>query len=195
MLSQDDVNTAYNELKTQLIQDSTNELKGKAGSQTIIDEAIKSVIVEQKVDKEIGAQTDKATASMTADLFTIAFDPTAVETAAKDKLTAKLEANQQLITPSDKKPITAFKGLTDDKTALSLEVTASGFAAPDIDKTAVAAEVNNKSVASAENTLKQKYQADEVKIEIIPGWWFKRLPTLSQAISVEYGFNEATETP
>ena len=150
--------------------------------------------LEQKVDKEVGAQVDKATASMTVDLYTIAFDQVAVETAAKDKLTTKLEANQELIIPSDKKPTLVFKELTDDKTTLTVEVTASGFAAPNIDKTAVASQVKNKSASSAESFLKDKYQAQEVKIEIIPGWWLKRLPILSQAINIEYGFNEATPT-
>ena len=194
VLSQDDVNKAYLDIKTQLVQDATNELKGKAGSQTVLDEAIKSAVIEQKVDKEVGAQVDKATASMTVDLYTIAFDQVAVETAAKDKLTTKLEANQELIIPSDKKPTFVFKELTDDKTTLTVEVTASGFAAPNIDKSAVASQVKNKSASSAESFLKDKYQAQEVKIEIIPGWWLKRLPFLSQAINIEYGFNEATPT-
>ncbi|MCR4277440.1 MAG: hypothetical protein NUV80_04520 [Candidatus Berkelbacteria bacterium] len=195
VLSQDDVNKAYTDIKTQLLQDGTSELKGKTGSQTVLDEAIKSTVVEQKVDKEVGAQVDKATASMTLDLYTIAFDQSAVEAASKDKLTAKLEANQELIVPSDKKPTFVFKEITDDKTTLSLDVTSSGFAAPTIDKTVVASQVKNKSVPKAESFLKDKYQTNDVKVEIIPGWWLKRLPILSQAITIEYGFDEATPTP
>ena len=90
VLAQDDVTLAYGEIKTQLIEDGTNELKGKAGHQTIINEAIQAVIIEQKVDKEVGSQTDKATVSMTVDVLTIAFDQTAIELAAKDKLTTKI---------------------------------------------------------------------------------------------------------
>jgi hypothetical protein len=195
VLSQDDVNKAYTDIKTQLLQDGTNELKGKAGSQTVLDEAIKSTVVEQKVDKEVGTQADKATASMTLDLYTIAFDQSALEAAAKEKLTTKLEANQELIIPNDKKPASVFKELTDDKTTLNLDVTASGFAAPTIDKTAVASQVKNKSVSKAESFLKDKYQTNDVKVEIIPGWWLKRLPILSQAINIEYGFDEAAPTP
>lgn len=195
VLSQDDVNKAYTDIKTQLLQDGTNELKGKSGSQTVLDEAIKSAVVEQKVDKEVGAQVDKATASMTLDLYTVAFDQSAVEAAAKDKLTTKLEANQELIIPNDKKPTFVFKELTEDKTTLNLDVTASGFAAPTIDKSSVASQVKNKSVSKAESFLKDKYQTNDVKVEVIPGWWLKRLPILSQAITIEYGFDEATPTP
>ncbi len=191
VLSQTDVNAAYDELKTQLTLDGTNELKGKAGSQAVIDEAIKSAISEQKVDKEVGAQTEKATATLALGLFTIAFDQTAVEAAAKDKLATKLEDGEQLIIPSDRKPTVVFKELTDDKALLNMEITATGYAAPDIDKAALGREVNNKSASDAESFLQDKYGAESVKIEIIPGWWLKRLPLLSQAITVDYGFNEA----
>lgn len=189
VLSQDDLDKGYSDLKTQLTQDGTSELKDKANSQTVIDAAIKQAVIEQKVDKEVGAQTDNATASITLDLFTIAFDQAAIDSAAKDHLSQKLEANQQLIIPSDKKPTLVFKDISDDKTVMDFDVNASGFAAPSIDKTTVAKSVRNKSVSSAESMLKTQYQAQEVRVEIIPGWWLKRLPILSQAISVEYGFN------
>ncbi|MEK9167201.1 MAG: hypothetical protein AAB613_00445 [Patescibacteria group bacterium] len=192
VLSQDDVSSSYSELKSQLLQDGTNELKGKSGNQIIIDEAIKSTVIEQKVDKEVGSQTDRATVSVTMELFTIAFDLEAVEVAAKDKLNAKIKENEQLIIPSDKKPTFIFKELTEDKTTLNIEVTSTGYAAPEIDKKLVAKEVKSKTSSGAKNFLKEKYGTEEITIEIIPGWWFERLPILSQAISIEYGFNEAS---
>ncbi|MEK7170921.1 MAG: hypothetical protein AAB774_01275 [Patescibacteria group bacterium] len=194
VLSQDDVDKAYTALITQLVADATNELKGKAGSQVILNESIRQLVVEQKVDKEVGAQVEKASASVTLNLFTIAFDQNAVDTAVKAKLAEKLTPNQELIIPEAKKATPTFKELSEDKTTLTITVAASGYAAPVINKKTIAKEVNNKSIAGAESFLKDKYLADEVKIEVIPGWWLKRLPILSQAISVEYGFvEEATE--
>src|SRR3989344_1837099 len=190
VLSSDDVTNGYNDLKTQLNQDGNNELKSKAGDQVVLNDAIKSVIIEQKVDKEVGAQTDKAIVSLTLNLFTIVFDFAAIESSAKAKLATKLEINQQLITSNDKKPMVVFKDLTEDKTTLLVEVAATGFAAPKIDKDTVTKEVIHSSASDAERFLKDKYQANEVKIEIIPGWWPPRLPIISKAISVEYGFVE-----
>lgn len=195
VLSQDDVDKAYLALKTQLVTDATNDLKTKAGAQTVVAEAIKQTVVEQKVDKEVGAQVDKAVASVTINLFTITFDQTAVDSAVKTKLSEKLTANQELIIPENQSALPTFKEMSDDKTTLTLTVAASGYAAPVINKKAITKEVKNKSVTSAESFLKDKYQASAAKIEIIPGWWLKRLPILSQAISVEYGFEETTTEP
>lgn len=195
VLSQDDVDKAYLALKTQLVTDATNDLKTKAGAQTVVAEAIKQTVVEQKVDKEVGAQIDKAIASVTINLFTITFDQTAVDSAVKTKLSEKLTANQELIIAENQTALPSFKEMSDDKTSLTLTVAASGFAAPVVNKKSITKEVKNKSVTSAESFLKDKYQASAAKIEIIPGWWLKRLPILSQAISVEYGFEETTPEP
>ncbi|MEK7202194.1 MAG: hypothetical protein AAB669_01545 [Patescibacteria group bacterium] len=195
VLSQDDVDQAYSALKTQLVTDATNDLKSKAGTQSIVAEAIKQTVVEQKVDKSVGAEVAKATASVTINLFTITFDQSTIDAAVKTKLSEKLTADQELIIAENQIALPAFKEMSDDKTSLTLTVAASGFAAPIINKKAVTKEVKNKSVTSAESFLKDKYQASNAKIEIIPGWWLKRLPILSQAITVEYGYEETTPQP
>lgn len=195
VLSQDDVDQAYLALKTQLVTDATNELKSKAGTQSVVVEAIKQTVVEQKVDKSVGTEVAKAIASVTINLFTITFDQSAVDAAVKTKLAEKLTADQELIIAENQIALPAFKEMSDDKTSLTLTVAAAGFAAPVINKKSITKEVKNKSVTSAENYLKDKYQASAAKIEIIPGWWLKRLPILSQAITVDYGFEETTPQP
>lgn len=194
ILSQDDVTKAYDELKAQLTTEAAAELSTKAEGQTLLEGSTKEAVKEQKVDKTVGSETETATATVVVEAYVIALDLSSIEDQAKSVLSKKLEPNQQLIIQSEQAPKATFKEYSSDKTAMTIEVIAAGYAAPDVNKAEISQMVKNRSVKSAEDLIKEKYQAEEVKVEIFPGWWMKRLPFLHQAISVEYGFHEISGT-
>lgn len=193
VLSQEDVDSAYAELTNKLKTDSLTDLKAKSAEQTVLDDSIKVEVRVQKVDKEVGAETDKANVTVGVDSNAIAYDSAKILEISTQVLTLKLETGQKLIFNEGQKPVVTYVSLSDDLTTMTVGVDTSGFAGPDINKFSLASEIKNKSVSNAVSFLKEKHAADEVTIEIIPGWWIKRLPLLSQAISVEYGLHEISE--
>lgn len=190
VLSQTDVDQGYADLKTQLTTDTTTDLKAKADKQTLLDGATKVGVVSQSIDKKVGDQVDSATASMSVTASAIVFDSATAVTKLKAAMSKDLLDTEQLVIPDANVPSLVFKGLSDDKTVMTFDATGAGFAAPKIDKSVVAKSVANKSFGQAESFLKDQYKATSVEIKVTPSWWLKRLPLLSKAIVVNYGFVE-----
>jgi len=190
VLAQEDVDKATASLKERLISEAKGELTDKAKGQTLVVGAIKETVKEQKTDQAVGAQVDKATLTIALELAAIVFDQTAVDQKVNQSLSKKLSENEQLVIPEDRPPALTFKSISEDQTTMVFEVQAQGFAAPQLDKKAVARSVNGLTAARAEAQLKEQYGAAAVATAITPTWWFNRLPVLPQAISVDYGFVE-----
>lgn len=190
VLSQTDIDQAVTAAKKDLNDKALADLKTKADKQTLLDAATFEQIKEQKVDKEVGAQVDTATLSLTLSLSSIAFDAAAATDKWQTEISKQLATNEELVVPESKKPTFAFKDFNSDKTALNFDVLGSGFAVAKIDKTAVAQSINNQSVSRAEQTLRDNYGATDVAITLNPSWWPARLPLLHQAIAIEYGFKD-----
>jgi hypothetical protein len=193
VLSQEDVDKAFAELEKQATEESTTELKAKAESQTLLDGSLIQTVKERQADKNVGDQVDTATARYALELAVIVFDGQVAEEHLTSALNAQLEEGQRLEMPTETPARLSFKSYSDDKSVMSFEVSGSGYGVPDVGKDELAKAVRHKSKAAAADELKNKYGAEEVLVDIRPSWWFGRLPILSQAISVEYGFSESLE--
>jgi len=188
VLSQEDVDAAVEKLKVQLTDLATADLTEKAAGQAIIEGGLNVAVKKQETDKAVGAETESANLTIEVEVTTIAYVPEELQRKVEQALSAELEETEQLIIPEDSQPSISFKEFSEDKTVMTLEVAAKGFAAPMIDKKEVARKINNLTSESAEEILKSEYGASEVSVQINPNWWLKRLPMLSGAISIEYGF-------
>lgn len=190
ILTQADVDQGLAALEKQAAEESATELAAKAEGQTILAEAITQTIKTRTSDKKVGDQVEAATVTLVTTVATIAYDKVALEAKHREALTKKIDQGQKLEVPADKAPTTAFKSYSEDKSVLTLTLSGDGFGVPDISKQDLAAAVRHSTKAGAESKLKEAYGATEVKVEMSPAWWFDRLPILSGAITVEYGFSE-----
>lgn len=192
VLMQEDIDAGLAELEKRASEEAAAELSTKAAGQTIIAGGIAQTIKTRSSDKKVGDQTDGATVTLVATLTTIAFDKAAVEAKLQEALTKKIDEGQRLEIPESTPPVLTFKEFSEDTTVLVVNVAGDGFGVPDVGKGELAAAVKHRSRSAAEARLKDQYKATEVKIDLSPSWWFDRLPVLSGAITVEYGFDEAT---
>ena len=194
VLSQDDVDKGVNDLKTETKTTVLADLKQKAQNQTIFDQALKEVIKDQKVSNAVGDQVDQTTITFNYTLSTLVFDPDLAKSKIMALMNKKVPDGQELQIPEANTPQYTFKNIDMDKNTLQFDTSLAGFAVPAIDKPKIAKMVAGKSVTNAEEILKNELNAQDIKIEMIPNWWIKRLPLFSQAISVDYGFNETSGT-
>jgi hypothetical protein len=195
VLTQDDINKGLADLDAQASTEANAELATKAEGQTIIEGSITQTPKTRTSDKKVGDQTDAATVTLVTTVSAIVFDKALVEAKVQEALVAKIEAGQRLEIPADQ-PITfAFKEYNTDKTSMTIVASGRGFGVSDISRGELAQAVKHMSRAGASERLKADFQATEVKIDLYPGWWMDRLPVLSSAITVEYGFSEVVPTP
>lgn len=190
VLSQTDVDGAVNALKTDLTAKATDDIKGKAAKQTVLDGSSWLTVTSQTVDQAVGAQVSSANVSMAVEAGEISFDQTAANNAIKAVAAKSVKNGQELIIPADKPIALTFKSLADDKTAMTITASLNGFIVAKIDKTAVAKAVAHHSKTGAINLVKTQFQATDVTVTFRPGWWPGQLPFLRQAIQIEYGFNQ-----
>lgn len=190
VLAQSDVDNAVATLKTDLTTKATDDIKGKAAKQTVLDGSSWLTVTSQTVDQSVGAQVSSANLSMGVEAGEIAFDQAAANNAIKAVANKQVKSGQELIVPSDKPIALTFKALNDDKSAMTITASLNGFIVAKIDKTVVAKSVAHRSKSSAIKAIKAKYQATDVKITFRPSWWPNQLPFLRQAIKVDYIFNE-----
>lgn len=192
ILSQEDADKALSELKTQAQAEGLAELKTKAQTQTLLEEAVGQTVKQQAVDKEIGSETDGATVKVVNESIIIVFDLALAEEKLHAALERQLKPDQQLEIPEGAKPVLKFKSA--DRSMMTVEVSGQGFGAPKYNKIEVAKLVTNQPADRARTFLMDKYQAKEVKVEITPLWWPRRLPALYNAIMVEYDFQPEIPT-
>ncbi len=199
ILTQADVDAGLVALDKQAADEAAAELATKAEGQTILDGAVTQAAKTRTSDKKVGDQVDSATVTLVTTVSAIVFDKAAVEAKHQEALTKKIDAGQKLEIPADRPPTTVFKEYSADKTVMTVTVSGDGYGVPDVSKPELAKAIKHASRQTAEARLKEKYQATEVVFAITPAWWFDRLPLLSGAITVEYGFSEAApdvaETP
>lgn len=193
VLTQEDVDKGLADLEKQATEEATNELTTKAEGQTIIAGAITQVAKTRSADKKVGDQVDGATVTLVTTVSAIVFDSAHAEAKLNEAMTKKIDAGQRLEIPSEQVPTLTFKEYSADKTVMTITIAGSGYGVTDVSKKELATTVRHASRAQTESRLKDKYQATDVKTEISPSWWFDRLPLLSGAISVEYGFSELVE--
>ena len=193
VLSQDDVDKVMAELKNQVQGEATAELKTKAAAQTLLDGSTWQVVKTETVDKKVGDQTDTATAIYSIEQSVIVFDPRAVEEKVRGLLAKDLTEQEELVIPETEPFQQVFNDHSADKTVMNFDVAAKGFIVTKINKTDVSKAVAHQPVDSVTQILADKFSATDAKVELTPGWWLKRLPLLSQAIKVEYGFDQETE--
>lgn len=195
VLSQEDFDKALLQAKTEAETKAKAELQEKAKSLLILPEAIWQSVITQKADHAVGDQTDTSSLQLSTNYATFAIDQAKIEEKLRAALSKDITASQELVIPEGKGAVPLFKGVSEDKARLSLEISGQGYKVQKIDKQAIASDVHNRSVASAEALLKEKYLAQEVAVAIRPSWFLRRLPFLKGAIEVEYGFGQAeTET-
>lgn len=192
ILSQEDADKALSELKTQAQAEGLAELKTKAQTQTLLEEAVGQTVKQQAVDKEIGSETDGATVKVVNESTIIVFDLAMAEEKLHTALERQLKPDQQLEIPEGTNPVLKFKSA--DRSMMTVEVSGQGFGAPKYNKIEVAKFVTNQPTDRARTFLMDKYQAKEVKVEITPLWWPRRLPALYNAIMVEYDFQPESPT-
>lgn len=192
VLSQEDVDKAVSEAKTQATEAGTAELMTKAEQQTLLDNATWQTVLSQTVDKKVGDQVEAATLKYVAELSALVFDQATADEKIRQTVSKDISAAQELVIPKDKATILIFKTYNTDKSILTFEAAVHGYIVTKINKTEIAAAVKNKSQRQAEAILADRFNATRSEIIVTPSWWFGRLPLLAAAINVEYGFSDQT---
>lgn len=195
ILTQEDVDKGLAELEKQAGEEATAELTIKAEGQTIVAGAITQTAQTRAADKKVGDQVDAATVTLVTAVSAIVFDSKTAESKLTDALTKKIDAGQRLEIPEGEQPTITFKEYSADKTVMTISIDGGGYGVPDVSKRDLATAVRHATSAQAESRLKDKYEATEVKVNLHPSWWLDRLPLLSGAITVEYGFSQAADNP
>jgi hypothetical protein len=188
VFSEQDLNTALSRSKTELEAKAKADLADKAKGLLILPDAIWQTVKEQTTDKKVGEEAQEVNLTIKIEFASLAFEKKLAQEQLKTKLSSGLASHQELVFEEGKEPSITTKGITDDKTKLNIEVSGTGYVVEKINKTEIAGLVRNKSVDVARTLIVQKYKADSVEITVSPDWWIKRLPVLSGAIKVDYGF-------
>jgi hypothetical protein len=188
VLSQQDLDTAVAAAKAELETKARADLAEKAKGLLILPDAVWQTVKEQTTDKKVDEEAQNVNLTLKIEFASLAFEKKLVDDQFKTKLSSTLTETQELVFEDGKEPTITTKGITDDKTKLTIEVAGSGYKVEKIDKATIARSVKNKSVDSAKNSIVETYKADSVEISISPSWWIARLPLLEGAIRVEYGF-------
>ncbi len=188
VLSQQDLDTAVAAAKAELETKARADLAEKAKGLLILPDAVWQTVKEQTTDKKVDEEAQSVNLTLKIEFASLAFEKKLVDDQFKTKLSSTLTETQELVFEDGKEPTITTKGITDDKTKLTIEVAGSGYKVEKIDKATIARSVKNKSVDSAKNSIVETYKADSVEISISPSWWIARLPLLEGAIRVEYGF-------
>lgn len=193
VLSQGDIDKVISSAKKELVADAQKELAKKGEGQTVLDGSVRQKVKEQSVDRTVGEQVDSASLKLTLSLSVIAFDKNAVLEKVRLELSKGITENHQLVLPENNSPKLTFKKYDSSNLMMTFTVEADGFVAPKIDKTAVTKQINNLTIDAAQATLKSQSDVTEIKIDVTPTWWIRRLPILPSMITVEYGFVESTK--
>jgi hypothetical protein len=188
VLSQQDLDTAVAAAKAEMETKAKADLAEKAKGLLILPDAVWQTVKEQTTDKKVDEEAQSVNLTLKIEFASLAFEKRLVDDQFKTKLSSTLTETQELVFEDGKEPTITTKGITDDKTKLTIEVAGSGYKVEKIDKATIARSVKNKSVDSAKNSIVETYKADSVEISISPSWWIARLPLLEGAIRVEYGF-------
>lgn len=188
VLSQQDLDTAVAAAKAELETKAKADLAEKAKGLLILPDAVWQTVKEQTTDKKVDEEAQSVNLTLKIEFASLAFEKKLVDDQFKTKLSSTLTETQELVFEDGKQPTITTKGITDDKTKLTIEVAGSGYRVEKIDKATIARSVKNKSVDSAKNSIVETYKADSVEISISPSWWIARLPLLEGAIRVDYGF-------
>lgn len=188
VLSQQDLDTAVAAAKAEMETKAKADLAEKAKGLLILPDAVWQTVKEQTTDKKVDEEAQSVNLTLKIEFASLAFEKKLVDEQFEFKLSSTLTETQELVFEDGKEPTITTKGITDDKTKLTIEVAGSGYKVEKIDKATIARSVKNKSVDSAKNSIVETYKADSVEISISPSWWIARLPLLEGAIRVEYGF-------
>lgn len=188
VLSQQDLDTAVAAAKAELETKARADLAEKAKGLLILPDAVWQTVKEQTTDKKVDEEAQSVNLTLKIEFASLAFEKKLVDDQFKTKLSSTLTETQELVFEDGKEPTITTKGITDDKTKLTIEVAGNGYKVEKIDKVTIARSIKNKSVDSAKNSIVETYKADSVEITISPSWWIARLPLLEGAIRVEYGF-------
>lgn len=188
VLSQQDLDTAVAAAKAEMETKAKADLAEKAKGLLILPDAVWQTVKEQTTDKKVDEEAQSVNLTLKIEFASLAFEKKLVDDQFRAKLSSTLTETQELVFEDGKEPSITTKGITDDKTKLTIEVAGSGYKVEKIDKATIARSVKNKSVDSAENSIIETYKADSVEVSISPSWWLARLPLLEGAIRVEYGF-------
>jgi len=194
VLSQEDVDKAVAELTAQLANDANSELTKKAAGQTILDGSTHKTVTSQKINQEIGSQTDQAKLEMAIRLTTLVFDRGEAELKLTQAMEKDVPDSQQLVIPTDKPIGLTFQALNAENTEMTIEAKGEGFVVPKVDRQALARRLNRKSVSAARSYLEQNFPSVRSDFNFTPAWWPKLLPLLPQSIEINLGFYEATGT-
>lgn len=188
VLSKADIDSATTTLTDQLKNQGLEELKTKAENQGILDEALQVSVTKQSLDHAEGDLVEKAQLDLTVEAWTLAFDKQVADQRLKDQMSIDLKANQELAFAEDAQPTIGFVEVKTAKSEMVVKISGQGYVAPKIDKAALARQLKNKSKTNAESWVANSYQPISTDVTITPNWWPKRLPILSSAIEVSYGF-------
>ncbi len=189
VLSQQDLDTAVATAKAEMETKAKADLAEKAKGLLILPDAVWQTVKEQTTDKKVDEEAQSVNLTLKIEFASLAFEKKLVDDQFRAKLSSTLTETQELVFEDGKEPSITTKGITDDKTKLTIEVAGSGYMVEKIDKATIARSVKNKSVDSAKNSIIETYKADSVEVSISPSWWIARLPLLEGAIRVEYGFS------
>lgn len=188
VLSQQDLDAAVAAAKAEMEMKAKADLAEKAKGLLILPDAVWQTVKEQTTDKKVDEEAQSVNLTLKIEFASLAFEKKLVDDQFKTKLSSTLTETQELVFEDGKEPTITTKGITDDKTKLTIEVAGNGYKVEKIDKVTIARSIKNKSVDSAKNSIVETYKADSVEITISPSWWIARLPLLEGAIRVEYGF-------
>lgn len=194
VMSQQDLDAAITAAKSEMETKAKADLAEKAKDLLILPDGIWQTVKEQTTTKKVDEEAQSVTLSLKVEFGSFAFDKKATEDLLKNKLSATLTETQELAFEEGKEPTITSKGVSEDKTKLTIEVAGSGYKVEKIDKREVAGSVKNRSIESAKSLLVERYKADSVEISVTPSWWISRLPALEGAIKVEYGFTNVKPT-
>ncbi|HUD20599.1 MAG TPA: hypothetical protein VMQ44_00850 [Candidatus Saccharimonadales bacterium] len=189
VLAQSDIDTALTALRAQVTTDAQTELTSKAQGQTILGGSIYQISKKETVDHAVGDQVDTATATVDYQLGVLAFDKSQAISKLTDTLGQSLATNQEFQLKEDAPPTLTFKSYSTDNQTMAIEAAGSGYIIAKVDKTAVAKLIHNTSKPAATQKITDTYQAEKVDISVNPSWWFNRLPILSGAIKIDFGYD------
>jgi len=190
IVSQNDINSAKDDLKNNIAATTHEDLKKKAGANKIYDSSIVDEIISEETDKKAGDEADEFEIKIKVKSSVISFNEEQFRAMVVKILEKGIPSDQMLsLKPSDE-VVTSGSDTSIKEGILKIKGTVKTHTIVKMDINQIKDAVKGKNRVDAENILKAMKDVEKADIALDPSWLIKKIPTREKRIEIKFEYTQ-----
>lgn len=194
VVKQEDIDNGAKDISQSLYKKGEDDLKKKASNATILSKGIKNEITGTAPSAKVGDEVNEFDLKVNTKSSTLSYDADNFDSLIATILKTKIPEGKTLVGDS-KEPSIKDVVFDTQSATMKIQVSIDADTATVLNEQEIKQSLSGKTKDEVSAYFQDKDEVSEVKVELFPNWWLKKIPKLANRIEIKTEYSRSNQNP